>query len=167
MKIISLFFFVGMALAGVTQTYIYFKLRRVFNRLPVVAAKITHSRLLNQLGANGENLLEAIIAYEYSFRGKEYEAKTPALRGYDLFPSLEYERALVQRYPKGEFVNVRVIPDMPEVGYLEVAPLSKLSTVLSPIMAIGGILLIVAYFMGAYELLYEELVTIIDHLKYS
>jgi hypothetical protein len=155
MKILSLFIFIIMSLAGVLQTFIYTRTKEVFEHLPVVAGEITHSRLLNQMGLNNEQLLEAIIYYKYTFRGQEYEANTPALRGYDLFPSLEYERSLVNKYKTGDIVNIRVMPEIPDLAYLEVAPLSKSSAILAPVMTLGGIALLLAYFYGIFDILYK------------
>ena len=153
MKIISLLLFSGMALFGIWQTFFYLRLKKTFDRWPVIGAQVTTSWLLNQPGADGQYLLEAVVHFSYSFRGQEYVSKTPALRGYDLFPSLEYERKLVKKYPKGEFVNARVHPYAPDFAYLEVAPLSITSTILAPLMAIGGVGLIIAYYYGVFEFL--------------
>lgn len=153
MKVVSLFIGVAFALTGVLQTFLYLRLKKHFLNWPVVAAKITHSRLLNQTGPDGKKLLEAIIYFTYDFRGKSYKTNTPALRGYDLFPSLEYERALVKKYRAGDMHNIRVHPALPRVAYLEVAPLSVISTVLAPVFTLGGIALIVAYFYGVFDFL--------------
>ncbi|UTW45926.1 DUF3592 domain-containing protein [bacterium SCSIO 12696] len=147
-----------LAIAGLWQTFVYFRLKKYFDLWPVVAAEITHSRLLNQTGVNGEIMLEGIIHFKYSIRGKDYKSDTPALRGYDLFPSLNYERSLVKKYPKGEFVNARVHPNVNSLAYLEVAPLSKLSTVLAPLMFLLGVGIMFGYFYGWWELIGDNIV---------
>jgi hypothetical protein len=100
------------------------------------------------MDAEGKNVLEAIIYFKYNFRGKEYESNTPALRGYDFFPSFDYEHGLVKKYPKGEVVNLKVHPNEPNLAYLEVAPFSKISAALAPL----GIILLVAYYVWLGEL---------------
>lgn len=158
-KIIFLFILAGL---GLSQTVVYLYLKAKFRRWPVVAAKITQSRLLNQLGVDNENMLEALIRFEYEFRDKKYESSTPALRGYDLFPSYEYESSLVRRYQFGEFTNARVHPECPEVSYLEVAPLSRRSTILVPIMTITGIAIFIGLENGFLQELYQYLIMQLD-----
>lgn len=133
---------------GLLQTIFYFKLKKTFERWPIVAAEITHSVLLNQLDADGRAIVEGVINFKYSFRGQEYEVDTPAIRAYDLFPSLEYERSLTKRYRVGDIVNARVHPNSSSLAYLEVAPFSRASAILSPIMTLLGIALFIGYFYG-------------------
>ena len=151
-KIIQLTIPLLLAGTGLLQTILYFKLKKTFERWPTVAAEVTHSVLLNQLDADGRDILEGIINFKYTFRGKEYEVDTPALRSYDLFPSLEYERSLTRRYRVGDIVNARVHPNAPSLAYLEVAPFSRASAILSPIMTLLGIALLFGYFYGYWAL---------------
>lgn len=145
-----LFYLVPAALMifGLAETYVYTKIKKVFHRLPVVAATITCSRLVHHTNVDGKLEIGAVIKYKYQFRGREYEAETPVLKGYDLFPSLFFYQQLVKDYPLGEVVNARVVPTQPEMAYLIVAPLSKASTILVPLISIGSILLIVGYAFG-------------------
>lgn len=157
MKILSLIIFVLMSLAGIFQTVLYRKLSKTFDSWPVVSAEITQSFFLNRLLPDGEEACEARISFNYRFRGKDYKADTPVLRGYELFPSEKYESALVAKYRKGQLYNVRVHPKIPEIAYLEVAPLSRASTILAPILSLGGMLLVGAYFYGLFDVVLEFL----------
>ncbi|WP_111640283.1 DUF3592 domain-containing protein [Marinimicrobium alkaliphilum] len=144
-----------LAITGLLQTIVYLGLRRKSERWPKVAAVITFSKLLNHMDLDNRNVLEAMIHYKYTFLGKEYEGKTPALRGYDMFPSYDYESKLVKKYRPGDTVNAVVCPRAPELCYLEVAPLSKVSTVMAPLFFILGVALFLAYFWGVWDILYD------------
>jgi hypothetical protein len=76
---------VVLVLANVAQTIFYIRVRKYFERLPIIAARITHSKLLNCTDERGRRVWEAKIRYKYSFHGKEYEGYTPALRSPQLF----------------------------------------------------------------------------------
>lgn len=138
---------------GLLETWIYTRIKKIYHRLPVVSATITYSRLIYHTNVDGKTEIGAIIKYKYRFRGEEYEASTPVLKGYDLFPSLSYYRQLVKDYPPGEMVNARVLPTQPDIAYLTVAPLSKASTILVPLISISSIVLIIGYFLGLGALL--------------
>jgi hypothetical protein len=135
--------FIVFAFLGVVQIFVYFRLKKMWSSLPVVAATVTESRLLHS-NIGGTTEYEAIIVFSYSFRGREYESKTPALRSVQVFPLYGYESELLDKYKKGEMYNARVFPNLPDTAYLEVAPLSKLSMFLFPIMTLG----MLAYFIG-------------------
>lgn len=152
MKIISLILFVFMSLVGIAQTVVYTVLKKRLQGWPTVAAQVTHARLLNQVSPDGKTLMEAVIYFKYSYQGKEYKANTPALRGYELFPSLDYEAKLVEKYNVDEFYNVKVSPRAPELAYLEIAPLSTASTILAPMLSILGITLLYLLVTGQAEL---------------
>ena len=133
---------------GLFETLLYMRIKKVYHRLPIVAATITYSRLINHTDLDGKREIGAIIKYKYRFRGAEYESETPVLKGYDLFPSLDYYQQLVKENRPGDIVNVRVVPTAPELAYITVAPLSRISTVLAPVISLGSIALIIGYFMG-------------------
>lgn len=156
LKIIQIAIPLLMAFSGILQTIIYVVFKRSFNKWPLVAAKIDDAWLIDQLDPSGKEILEAIVIFSYNFRGVTYESRTPLLKGYDLFPSREYESNLIKKYKIGEYYNARVHPAEPEIAYLEIAPLSKLSTFLAPVMTIGGMALIVAYFYGTFAYLTES-----------
>jgi hypothetical protein len=111
--------------------------------LPVVAAKITEARL-SHYNNGGGTVYEAIIVFQYKFRGVEYESKTPALRGAQIFPLYNFESELIDKYKEGEIYNAKVFPDMPELAYLQIAPLSKVSVFLLPIAMVS----LFAYIFG-------------------
>ena len=143
---------------GLFETLLYLRIKKVYHRLPVVAAKIVYSRLINHTDLDGKREIGAIIKYTYRFRGGEYEAETPVLKGYDLFPSLDYYQKLVKENRPGDIVNVRVVPSMPELAYITVAPLSKLSTVLAPVISLASLALIIGYLTGLGALI-EDLIS--------
>ncbi|WP_444957517.1 DUF3592 domain-containing protein [Microbulbifer sp. ZKSA002] len=153
-KAIQLLIPAVMILFGFFQTIVYLRMRKTFGNWPVVVGEITHSRLLNQLDSNGKKVTEAIIAFNYKFRGREYKSEMPVLRGYDLFPSLEYESYLTKKYRPGDIVDARVNPKVSGLAYLEVAPFSRLSAILVPLLPVLGVALIVlfksSYFVDLY-----------------
>jgi Protein of unknown function (DUF3592) len=129
--------FIVLAVLGLGQLLIYRKLRKHWKKLPVVAGTVTESKLRHHSDANGRTVYEADIKFKYKFRGQEYESDTPALRGPQMFPLWEYESKLLSKYEKGEIYNVKIVASKPELAYLEIAPLSKISTVLMPIAILG------------------------------
>ncbi|AMX03898.1 DUF3592 domain-containing protein [Microbulbifer thermotolerans] len=157
LKLFSVLIPMFLIATGFLQTFIYLKLKKTFNNWPNVTARITYSRFLNQLDVDGRKMVEAIIAFEYTFRGKSYRSETPVLRGYDLFPDFDYEKNLTKKYQVGDLVNARVHPKVNSVAYLEVAPLSRLSTVLVPLMIFLSIGFIVALKLGYISEVYEYL----------
>jgi Protein of unknown function (DUF3592) len=151
----------ALMILGLLETLMYTRIKKVYHKLPVAAATITYSRLLNYIDLDGKREIGAIIKYKYTFRGKEYESETPVLKGYDLFPSLDYYQQLVKENRPGDIINVRVLPTFPELAYITVAPLSRLSTVLAPVVSLGSIALIVAYFLGLGTLIDELFLSVI------
>ena len=136
----------GLFALGNLQTLYYRRLKSVFDELPVVAGEIIESKLHDDPWSNpGKRVFEARIKYRYSFRGKDYIGDTPALRGYQLWPSYFYEYELLKRYKAGDIANVKVVPSNPGTAYLEVAPLDKKSALLMPILAVGYIALVFGY----------------------
>jgi len=156
-KLIQIFIALLLASFGLLQTIIYIRIKKVYDRLPVVAAEITGSRLLHQLDLQNIDITEAIIHFKYHFRGKEYESNTPVLRGYELSPDFEFEHGLVKKYRPGDIVNARVVPSVEGLAYLEVAPLSKRSTILAPSMLIFAIGIGIAAYMGWFSPVMEFL----------
>jgi hypothetical protein len=137
---------------NVAQTFFYIRIRKYFEKLPLIAAQITCSELLNYTGERGRRVWEARIRYKYSFRGKEYEGSTPALRSPQLFgPAWEFESKLVEECKVGDFVNVRVVPAAPELAYIKVAPFSFWSAVLLPVITVlyAGFIIVYFWFLGS------------------
>jgi len=146
--------FVVLCIIGLGQTVIYFRIKKYWESLPLAAATITEARLFDLTGDYGHRTYEAIISFKYEFLGKEYEANTPALRSPQLFPMYGYEWSLLDKYKVGEMHNVRVHPNMPEVAYLEIAPLSQLSLILLPLLILGYFAYLVGvgyYFTWSYD----------------
>ena len=129
--------FVVLSVIGLGQVVSYKMLKRNWGKFRVVAGEILESRILHYTDTEGKTVFEARIRFKYQFQGKEYESETPALRGPQLFPLFDYESKLVQRYKRGEIYNIRVHPLEPEIAYLEVAPLSKISVVVLPFVLLG------------------------------
>ena len=133
-----------MVVFGIAQTIAYFAIRRQFDQMPIVAAEITESKLVDYIDVERRRTYEAKIKFKYNFRGVEYESDQPALTVIRLFPAFGYESELSKKYPKGAIVNAHIVPSNPKLAYLEVAPFDKLSAILLPIISIGLIL----YFVG-------------------
>ena len=148
-KIIMLIVPAFLGSLGILQTLIYVLIKRRFNEFGVVAGEITYSRFINHTDIDGNREVGALITFRYSVAGKEYESDTPLLKGYEMFPSFDYYHELTKRYPPGEIVNVHFSRRRPNVSFLEIAPLSKASTVLAPLISVGCIAIFVGYFMGA------------------
>ena len=144
LSIIKYGIFAVLALFGVTQTYLYRKIKREWSTYPVVAGTVIESRLFDQTDSGGTRTYEALIKFKYDFKGKEYESETPALRGPQLFPQYEFELSLLDKYKEGEMYNVKVHPEVPTVAYLEIEPLSKKSMIFLPLIIIGYLI----YFTG-------------------
>lgn len=111
--------------------------------MPVVAATIVKSELDDYHDVDGKRIYIAKVHFSYSFRGNEYVSETPALRGAQMFPLYNYEAKLLKKYQLGEMFNARVVPNVPEYAYLEIAPLSKASTILLPLTIVGYALYLV------------------------
>lgn len=122
----------------------YKRIKRDWETYPVVAATITESRLFDFTDSNGSRTYDALIKFEYRFREKNYESDTPALRGVQLFPQYDFAQQLLDKYKEGEMYNARVHPDLPDIAYLEIEPLSKKSMILVPLIILGYI----AYLAG-------------------
>lgn len=116
---------------------LYFRLKKNWRFFPVVAGTITESRLFDFTSFDTQRTYEAQIKFKYRFREKDYESNTPALRSPQVFPLYEYEQTLLDKYKVGEIHNVRVHPNLPDMAFLEIAPLSKLSVFLLPIIIFG------------------------------
>ena len=130
-------FFIVMVVLGLGQLFLYRNLRKRWEKLPVVAGEVTESELRHYSDADGRTIYEANIKFKYTFLGQEYESESPALRGPQMFPLWEYESKLLSKYEKGEIYNVKVLGSKPDMAYLEIAPLSKISVILMPISILG------------------------------
>ena len=141
----------GLVVTNTIQTVAYLRVKKHFRRLPIVAAEITQCRLIRSFEERW--IVEADIRFRYTFRGKEYESHTPALRSAQLFPVWNYESALVDRYRVGSIVNAHVIPDVPEAAFLEVAPFSLSSAVLLPIVTLAYAAFILGYWWFVWQII--------------
>lgn len=123
----SLLAFGTLAIAfGQFVTYLFTKNK--FKSLPITDGVVVSSKLDNYNDVEGKRVYSANIRFKYSLNNKEYEADSIALRSFQLFPFHDYEHELVEKYQEGAAVPVRYFSGNPEKAYLEVAPLSKLST---------------------------------------
>lgn len=144
----------ALVVTGSLQAFIYLRIRKYWDKLPVVAAEITHSKIDRWTDSNGKFHYDADIKFSYRFRGKDLASDTPALRSVELFVPFNYNGSLVAKYPIGEVVNARVLPVEPYTAYLEVAPFSKLSVILTPLLILLWSAYIVgtsAFFLSAFE----------------
>lgn len=147
LKIILFGVLIILILLTLIPILLYLKIRKYFEKLPIVAAEITHSKLLDYNDVNGKRIWEAEIKFRYRFRGEDYKASTPALRSPQLFdPHWDFESQLVEDNPVGEFVNVRVIPQYPDMAYIAVAPFSFGSALLLPVITVLYALFLFGYF---------------------
>ncbi len=137
MSALKWIFFVFLVFTNSAQFYLYRKVKQRWERMPVVAAIITKSALRDYNDLNGNRVYEADIRFEYQFRGNSYESVTPSLEGPALGPRWNYATELVDRYAVGEMYNARVIPEQPDVAYLEVASLNKVAVVLVPALTVA------------------------------
>ena len=147
---------------GLFQTLVYLLLRTQIASWNRVSAEIIDSRYVDQLGPGGEDIVKGIVAYKYEFCGKEYVSEEPAIRGYEMFPNKTYEKQLTEKYRKGMPVYAYVHEEAPDMAYLEVAPLSRVSTIAAPMISVLGIAL--AY--GFYTEVIQEWVDYIG-MQYS
>lgn len=136
---------------GVFQTLIYLLIRRKIYTWNRVQAEIVDSRYVDQLGPNGDEIVKGVVAYKYSFRGKEYFSEEPAIRGYEMFPNRRYEKHLTDKYKKGMSVYAYVYAKAPNLAYLEVAPLSRLSTIAAPLAPVLGVALAYGLYSGIIQ----------------
>ncbi len=117
--------------------------------MPVVAAKVTRSTLRDFHDVRGNRHYEADIRFEYEFRGRKYEARTPALRGPQLLTQWNYVGNLVRKYQEGEMYNARVFADFPEAAFLEIEPVSMVAVIGLPAITVA----MATYILGAGWLL--------------
>lgn len=101
-----------------------------------MSAIITTSRLLNHNDVRGSRVYEALLEFEYDFRGKRYRLNTPLLRSMQLFSDKNIEHELLAKYKEHDLVNVRVMPSSPQNAFIEVQPFSLASATGVPMLAI-------------------------------
>ncbi len=145
MNILKWAVLVGLALTNTLQFIMYRSVKRNWEHYVPVRAKITRSRLIDQLNVEGERDYRADLKFKYLWDGQEYESKTAILRGPQLFPIWNYESSLLQKYKEGEYAEARVHPTNPNIAFLELAPLSKKSAILLPVVTVGYGVAIVAW----------------------
>ncbi len=129
-----------------TAQYVFYRgIRRKWNSMPTVSVKILESSLTDHLTVDGERVYEANIRYEYNYGGEIYQSSTPAIHGPLLFPLWNFEADLIKKYKVGETYPAKVSASNPEIAYLEIAPLSRLSAVGLPIMTAAYTLAVIGY----------------------
>ncbi len=136
MTVLKWAFFVFLALTNTLQFISYRKLSRAWEKMPVVAATITKSDLANHHDVSGRRTYAADIRFAYSFRGNEYESATAVLPSPQIFHQWGYVTSLLGKYKVGEGYNARVVPNAPDLAYLEVEPLNKLAAIALPLLTI-------------------------------
>jgi hypothetical protein len=146
----SLLAFVALAVSlGQLLSYLITKAR--FTKLPIVDGIITHSELDDYNDVEGKRVYSANLKFKYFKSGKEYVSDTPTLRSFQFFPFHDYEHELINKYPEGTAVSIRHLPESPHKAFLEVAPLSILSTaaLILPSLASGGYLIFVSVILSS------------------
>ncbi|WP_444946667.1 DUF3592 domain-containing protein [Microbulbifer sp. VTAC004] len=121
---------------GFGQTFVYQRVKKKWNSLPVVDAKIKTSKLKNFTNAEGQRVYEAQIEFEYEYMGVKYSSDTPLLRSPQLFKNNNIEHDLLSRYKEGGSVAVRVMPSSPKNAFIEMERFSKLSAVVIPVLIV-------------------------------
>ncbi len=119
--------------------------KRKWAKLPVVAAKIIESKMIDYTDMRGTRHYRASIKYEYEFRGRTYIGETPALEPVSVMPSWGLPRDMVRRYKQGDIVNARVLPNAPKIAYLELVSQSTKQFIVTTILVVLGILLVTWY----------------------
>jgi hypothetical protein len=148
-KYIGFFILVGL---GIGQSLIYRKVKRNWNSLPVTRGEIIESKLIDHNDTDGNRVYEASIRCRYNYLGTDYESEAAVLRAAQLVPNYNYEHQLVQRYKKGNNVEIRVLPKKPSVAIIELAPLNKASVILVPLIIVAYALLVFGYGWAMHEI---------------
>ena len=133
MSILKWLALVILAITNTIQFFVYRTVRRDWNTYIPVRARITRSKLIDQLNVDGNRDYEADIRFQYLWDGKPLESDTAIMRGPQLFPNWNYEWDAVLRFSEGDTVEARVHRENPEIAFLELAPLSRKSAILLPL----------------------------------
>lgn len=120
---------IGALIGGVVQLVSYLIAKSRFKSMVAVDGVILQSKLDDSHDTKGKRSYQANVVYKYVFEGKEYTYNNPVLRSFQLAPNHEYEYEIVGKYKAGQNVKLRLNPNRPHQSYLEIAPLSKMSTV--------------------------------------
>ena len=134
LKYIGFFFLCGI---GIGQSLLYRRISKNWDPMTITSGEITESKLLNQNEVNGTRTYHAIIRCKYNHLGLQYESEVLPLRSVQLVPSFQYEHELLQKYKKGQRVEIRLFPSQPDLPFLELQPLSKKSVILVPILLLA------------------------------
>ena len=145
MSIVKWLVLAGLVLTNTVQFFMYWTVKRNWGQYVPVRATITRSKLIDRLNTDGGRDYKADIRFKYLWDGKEYESDTAILRGPQLFPLWNYESSLPQKYKEGDYREARVHPGNPSIAFLELAPLSKKSAILLPILTVAYGAAIVAW----------------------
>lgn len=145
MNILKWLVLVGLVVTNTFQFFMYRSVKRNWRHYIPVRATITSSKLIDQLNTDGGRDYQAEIRFKYLWDGEEHESDTAILRGPQLFPLWNYEHSLLQKYKEGDYCEARVHPQKADIAFLELAPLSKKSAILLPLLTIGYAAAIVAW----------------------
>ncbi len=119
----------GAILAALMQLMSYLWTKKKFAKFEVVKGVITQCEFSDFNDADGTRVYEANIEYKFSHQDQEITSSNVALRSFQLFPLHNFEVDLVGKYEVGQEVDVKLNPNNPANSFLEVAPLSLMSTV--------------------------------------
>ena len=127
-------------LASFGETFVYLSRKRTFERWPRVEVVIEKSKLVDFHDLQEQRVYEARIEFSYNYAGQEYLGKTPALAGFRLVPAFGFQAELARKYKVGDRVQAHVHQSSPEIAYLEVAPMDKISVFGGPLITIIAVL---------------------------
>lgn len=115
---------------GLVQLLSYLLVKSRFKSMAIVDGVIIHSKLDDCHDSKGKRSYQANVVYKYEYEGKEYTYNNPVLRSFQLSPNHEYEHEVVGKYAAGQKVKLRLNASRPHQSYLEIAPLSTISTLI-------------------------------------
>lgn len=127
------------------HTASYLILISKWKRFEFINVKVIKSKLNNYNDIDGRRVFESEIMFEYRVNGKLYRSHTPAIKSPQMFPDLNFEYDLVDKYKEGENYQAKINPYNPKQAFLEVAPYTKLST-----LELLGNLLLVLFLISSY-----------------
>ena len=135
----------GSVLLVVAQSWAYLWIRSRFQSWQPVNATILESRVRSYNDEDGNYVREPFVRFAYSYQGQEYESDRPFMRSFTLGPKYVDLSHLAAKYGKGEVVQARLNPDVPESCFLEVSKFDYRS-----VFMMAGLILAVGF--GSYFL---------------
>lgn len=120
----------GALLAAVIQLFNYLFIKSKYKNFLSVKGKIIKCKLDDFSNPDGSREFKANIEIEYEYQSKTYQCSTPVLRSFELFPAYQVEANLAGKHKEGDIVDVKFDVNKPSRGYISIAPLSIISSLL-------------------------------------